>query len=80
MDAPRYWFRAKRYGWGWGLPLTWEGWAVYAVWFGVFLSVFSSLRGPQHRTEHILFVAAMIAALLIICYWKGEPASWRWGE
>jgi hypothetical protein len=24
----RYWFPAKRYGWGWGLPVTWQGWLV----------------------------------------------------
>ncbi|HTS17465.1 MAG TPA: hypothetical protein VMP11_07825 [Verrucomicrobiae bacterium] len=24
----RVWFRAKRYGWGWGLPCAWQGWVV----------------------------------------------------
>ena len=23
-DTKNYWFRAQRYGWGWGLPLTWQ--------------------------------------------------------
>jgi hypothetical protein len=80
MDKPRYWFRAKRYGWGWGLPLTWEGWVVLVVWLSAFLSVVRSLRGPQHRVEHVLFVIGMIMALLIVCYWKGEPGRWRWGD
>jgi len=26
-----YWFPAKRYGWGWGIPVTWQGWAVMAI-------------------------------------------------
>jgi hypothetical protein len=26
-----YWFRAQRYGWGWGLPLTWQGWTTVFV-------------------------------------------------
>ena len=26
-----YWFPAKRYGWGWGLPVRWQGWVVMAV-------------------------------------------------
>jgi hypothetical protein len=30
-DPPRYWFPAKTYGWGWGLPSTWEGWLVLVV-------------------------------------------------
>lgn len=29
------WFRAKRYGWGWR-PVTWQGWAVVAVWVAAF--------------------------------------------
>jgi hypothetical protein len=28
---PPYWFPAKRYGWGWGLPMTWQGWLVLAA-------------------------------------------------
>ena len=24
----KYWFPAKRYGWGWGMPNTWQGWLV----------------------------------------------------
>ena len=28
-DNPPYWFPAKRYGYGWGLPHTWQGWIVF---------------------------------------------------
>lgn len=24
----KYWFPAKRFGWGWGLPSAWQGWVV----------------------------------------------------
>ena len=37
--GPRYWFPVKRYGWGWGPPATWEGWAV--------LAAFVSARGRR---------------------------------
>jgi len=77
MNTPRYWFRAKRFGWGWGLPLTWEGWVVYAAWFAVVLSVAPSLRRPEHRVAHALFVIGMIAVLIAVCYWKGEPPGGR---
>ena len=26
----KYWFPAKRYGWGWGPPNNWQGWVVLA--------------------------------------------------
>ena len=28
-----YWFPAKRYGWGWGLPISWQGWIVLIAYF-----------------------------------------------
>jgi len=31
-NDPRYWFRAKRYGFGWGLPLAWQGWVFFLLW------------------------------------------------
>jgi hypothetical protein len=34
-NPPRYWFPAKRYGWGWGLPCTWQGWLVLAAYLGL---------------------------------------------
>jgi hypothetical protein len=80
MDKPRYWFAAKRYGWGWGPPLTWEGWVVFAVWLGIFLAAIPSLRSPGQVFERALFVIAMVAALFGVCYWKGEPPRWRWGD
>ena len=33
MSEKEYWFPAKKYGWGWGLPSTWQGWVVYCVYF-----------------------------------------------
>jgi len=34
-NPPRYWFPAKRYGWGWGLPSTWEGWLLLVGYLGL---------------------------------------------
>ena len=30
-DKKEYWFAAKTYGWGWGLPTVWQGWLVYGI-------------------------------------------------
>jgi hypothetical protein len=81
MDSgPRYWFRAKRYGWGWGLPLTWEGWIVITVWLCVLVAVVPSLHAHRHVIDRVVFIVGMVAALFGVCYWKGEPVRWRWGE
>jgi hypothetical protein len=78
--TPRYWFRAKRYGWGWGLPLRWQGWAVLLA-FPVLLAlggiVFSPAVSP---IKYMIYGAVLSAALMAICYAKGEPPKWRWGR
>jgi hypothetical protein len=74
-----YWFRAKRYGWGWGLPLTWQGWTVFVVWLATFIVATLYLL-PRRRLEHLILTLAMILVLVGICYKKGEPPRWRWGD
>lgn len=75
-----YWFRAKRYGWGWAEPLTWQGWLIYLGYFGVLIYQFfnSDFRSDEMIGVAPQFIIATIV-LLIICYLKGEPARWRWG-
>jgi hypothetical protein len=75
----RYWFRAKRYGWGWGLPSAWEGWAFFITWLLVF-SFAVRYASPRRSPVHLVFAVAMVALLVLVCYWKGEPAKWRWGN
>ena len=45
---PEYWFPAKRYGWGWGIPNTWQGWLVLAV-FGALLAAGSVVLPPDEK-------------------------------
>ena len=79
-DDRQYWFRAKRYGWGWGLPLVWQGWAVL-LGFILLLAAGSVLISPaEHLGLHLAYVAALSAALVAVCYAKGEPPQWRWGR
>lgn len=82
MDDGRktYWFPAKRYGWGWGPPRTWQGWLVLAV-FALLYAV-SAVRFLYHGRV-IAFVASAIVltvALTGICLVKGEKPRWRWGK
>ena len=74
-----YWFRAKRYGWGWGLPLTWQGWFVLVGWcVGVILG--SLWLAPKNQGQLLLFLGFMTVLLIAICWAKGEPPRWRWGD
>jgi hypothetical protein len=75
----KYWFRAKRYGWGWGLPLTWQGWAVFVGWFAVFIPATVHFI-PRRPAAFMVFTLLMGLLLVAICYLKGEPPRWRSGD
>ncbi|HUA25657.1 MAG TPA: hypothetical protein VMA54_16130 [Steroidobacteraceae bacterium] len=76
---PQYWFRAKRYGWGWGLPLTWQGWVVFVGWFAVFIPAMVRLL-PRRPVAFMVFTLVMGLLLTVICYITGEPPRWRSGD
>jgi hypothetical protein len=78
------WFRAKKYGWGWGLPLTWQGWLVllgyilFLVW-----DLHRTINSPSFVSDAIMgFSPDLVMATLIfifIAYLTGEKPKWRWG-
>ena len=76
----QYWFRAKQYGWGWGLPNTWHGWVVLAL-FSAMVALIVYFFPPA--TNLVFFsvgIAIASASLIAVCYVTGEPTKWRWGK
>lgn len=73
------WFPAKRYGYGWGIPCAWQGWAALLAYV---LGVIASsiwLLGRSHVWWHVATMFAMTALFILTCWWKGETPRWRWG-
>jgi hypothetical protein len=79
-SPPKYWFPAKRYGWGWGPPITWQGWAVMIAWMAATTVGAVLLAGRAHWVWYAVFIAVMVFLLTAICAWKGEKPRWRWGN
>ena len=76
----KYWFPAKRFGWGWGAPTAWQGWVVL-VGYIVVVALISTFFSPDRYP--VLFpigVAFATSVLIGICLKKGEPPAWRWGS
>ena len=78
-DSHTYWFPAKRYRWGWGLPVTWQGWAVLAAFVSLFALGFLIFPPSSALAYLLTYVALLTASLIAICWLKGEPPRWRWG-
>ncbi|KWK84683.1 hypothetical protein WM16_02795 [Burkholderia ubonensis] len=79
-NGKRIWFPAKRYGWGWDLPVTWQGWVALLLYMlGVAASAWLL---PPHDAPFAFgsCVAVLSAALVVVCWLKGEKPKWRWGD
>jgi hypothetical protein len=76
----KYWFRAKRYGWGWGPPVTWQGWVFLIIWVIVIVAATPFAPPDRHPVLYGVFVAVMVCLMLAVCYATGEPPRWRWGD
>ena len=75
-----YWFPAKRYGWGWGFPIAWQGWLVFAAFFALLLIGIYLFPPRQSLGAFLLYVVVLSAVLVGVCWLKGEPPRWRWGN
>lgn len=79
-EGNEYWFPRKTYGWGWGLPCAWQGWVVLAVYLLVFVLLAVLLR-REHVGAYLAGIGVATAALVAICWFKGEPpGGWHWGD
>jgi len=80
MSAPkRYWFPAKRYGWGWGLPVAWQGWAVLAAFAALFVSTSLLFPPRENPSAFVACSVTLVALLVLVCWRTGERPRWRWG-
>jgi hypothetical protein len=75
------WFPAKKYGVGWGLPVTWQGWMVLLAY--VLLLVIGAkvmTDSPILIFPFIAYVLVLTGLLIFICWKKGEKIDFRWGK
>ena len=79
MNKP--WFAPKRYGYGSGLPISWEGWVVLVGFFaciGLLEYFFMWTSDPRDGAPWMFGgVAVLVVALVLICRAKTE-GGWRW--
>ena len=76
-EKTHYWFPAKRDGWGWGLPSSWQGWVVTATYLALLICGASVINPKVNLNSFIAFVMAINIAMIFICWLKGEPLHGR---
>lgn len=74
------WFRVKRYGFGSGLPCSWEGWALL-IGFLVVLAASGVAFARRDPMLHLGVVLAATAIVVVVSWRKSDrPWKWRWGQ
>jgi len=63
----QFWFPAKRYGWGWGLPSVWQGWAVLITYFALVLGGIPFIQVPRGSVLYVAYVSILTVALIAVC-------------
>jgi hypothetical protein len=78
-DNPE-WFAAKRYGYGSGLPISWQGWALL-LGYMLLVTLLALLIAPARP---LVFVALLIPITVTFITISAKTTKggwrWRWGE
>ena len=73
------WFRAKRFGYGAGLPFKWQGWVTVALYvlallgLGLFADHNSAM--PKIATVALMLI---ITAIFLVIVRKRTEGGWKW--
>ena len=77
-DGPE-WFAAKRYGYGAGLPISWQGWAVTLGFVAV--TVLLCFRLKDQPLQLFAALAPFIIGFVVITARTTRGGwRWRWGD
>lgn len=72
------WFRAKRYGYGAGLPFKWQGWVLLSSHMALIIGLALGL-GDRLTLAMPLILLAGFAPLPIYASRTEGGWKWRWG-
>ncbi|AOX18963.1 hypothetical protein [Kozakia baliensis] len=83
------WFAPKRYGYGAGRPLCWQGWVLLLSFMAVMMLPWSALHFIRAEKTTLAIMIAfssvlnMVATIYFLWVCKTRTAGgwrWRWGE
>ena len=75
-DGPE-WFAPKRYGYGAGLPISWQGWALTIAFLVMVIGVGATLDRQGHRMAGIAVIIPITVLFIAICS-RTTRGGWRW--
>ena len=79
MSSGPEWFAPKRYGFGAGLPIAWQGWALFGAYFAI-LALAGWLLKASPLALLVVVSSATFILLLIAARTTRGGWRWRWGR
>lgn len=70
-NKKKIWFPAKTYGYGWGLPCSWQGWMVLLVYIALIVTAPRIALLNKQPMFYSAYVGILTLILIGICMWKG---------
>jgi hypothetical protein len=73
------WFAPKRYGYGAGLPIAWQGWALVASWITALAGIGLLAKSPEAGARIAAFVLFVtVTAMFLLVAARRTRGGWRW--
>ena len=73
-DGPE-WFAPKRYGYGSGVPVSWQGWTITVGFIALVVPL--SIKLADQPLKLIAAIAPLTVILMVICA-KTTRGGWKW--
>ncbi|MEG3089052.1 hypothetical protein [Sphingomonas sp. PB4P5] len=75
-DDDDVWFEAKRFGYGAGLPVAWQGWVLLGAYIALVIGLSFVLKPPHPVPYYAVVIVATLALMLIAA--RHTRGGWRW--
>ena len=79
LNDSKPWFRQKSFGYGAGLPIAWQGWALLAAHIVLLVGLGALLRDQPLALVSVVLTAALLPLPLYAARTEGGW-RWRWGR
>lgn len=81
MKDDDIWFEPKRYGFGAGLPIAWQGWTLIVGYIAAILLLSATLLPRGNEVAYVVIVVALTLGLMAIAAQHTRGGwRWRWGD
>ena len=73
------WFAPKRYGWGSGPPIAWQGWLILLVYLAIVIGATQFLARNAWAMGSVIATATLLFVVVVMKTTRGGW-RWRWGD